>query len=172
MDFIVLTNFAWTPKNMSFCLDHCGHIVMICRWYRPDHKKKIHLMLFHDQIIAKKTYKISFVWVVLGCRIKGNCPHMGPGPTGGVPSVWVFLRDPNPIYAWFGENHGKLRTARFTSATRDWSWHLPSTSFESRTAALLVWHLFLRMLYPLTILSNCLKINWSQDAPFVTYREF
>ena len=34
------------------------------------------------------------------------------------------LRDPS-----FGENHRKLRTARSTSATGNWTWHLPSTSF-------------------------------------------
>ena len=36
--------------------------------------------------------------VGLGCRIKANCPHAGPAPTAvvGVPSVWVFLRNPSP----------------------------------------------------------------------------
>ena len=49
----------------------------------------------------------------LGCRIKANCPLVGPRPVGGVLSVGVLAR----IYASFGETHGKLRTARSTSAT-------------------------------------------------------
>ena len=50
---------------------------------------------------------------------------------GGVPSVgglfYVILAR---IYASFGENHGKLRTARLTSATGVWTWHIPSSSFQ------------------------------------------
>ena len=30
-------------------------------------------------------------WVGLGCRFKANCPLVGPGPVGDVPSVEVFL---------------------------------------------------------------------------------
>ena len=29
-----------------------------------------------------------------GCRYESNCPLMGPGTIGGLPSVGVFLRDP------------------------------------------------------------------------------
>ena len=47
---------------------------------------------------------------------------------GGMPSVEVFLKEPNPYLRDFGESHGKLRTARSTNATEDWTWHLPSTS--------------------------------------------
>ena len=36
---------------------------------------------------------------------------------GGMPYEGVFLRDPSRIYASFGENHGKLRTARLTRVT-------------------------------------------------------
>ena len=32
-------------------------------------------------------------WVRLGCRIKANCPLVGPGPAEGVPSMEVFLRN-------------------------------------------------------------------------------
>ena len=31
----------------------------------------------------------------VGCRIKDNRLHVGPGPTEGVPSMAVFLRDPS-----------------------------------------------------------------------------
>ena len=34
-------------------------------------------------------------WVV---GFKTNCPLVGPGPIGGVPSVGVFQRDPTRIY--------------------------------------------------------------------------
>ena len=38
----------------------------------------------------------------LGCGIKGNCPHVGPGPAGGeCPSTGVFLRDPSPYLREF-----------------------------------------------------------------------
>ena len=41
-------------------------------------------------------------WFV-GCRFKANCPLVGPGPFGGVPSVGggVFLRDPSPYLREF-----------------------------------------------------------------------
>ena len=42
-------------------------------------------------------------------------------------SFWGIL---GRIYTSFGENHGKLRTARSISATGVWTWHLPSSSFE------------------------------------------
>ena len=41
-------------------------------------------------------------------------PIVGPGIISGMPLVEVFLRDPNPIYASFGENHGKLQTTSMT----------------------------------------------------------
>ena len=33
--------------------------------------------------------------------MKANCPLMGPGPIGGVPSVGVFIRDPRPYLREF-----------------------------------------------------------------------
>ena len=39
-------------------------------------------------------------WLV-GCRLKANCPLVGPGPIGGVPSVGVFQRDPSPYLREF-----------------------------------------------------------------------
>ena len=37
--------------------------------------------------------------------------------------------DLHGIYATFGENQGKRQTAKSTSATEEWTWHLPSTTF-------------------------------------------
>ena len=42
------------------------------------------------------------------------------------------------IHASFGENQGKLRTAKTTSPTGNLIWHFPSTSFERRIAPPLV----------------------------------
>ena len=56
-------------------------------------------------------------WVGLDCRIKANCPLVGHGPVGGVPSVGIFLRDSRPYICEFRRKPGKLRTTRSTSAT-------------------------------------------------------
>ena len=42
-------------------------------------------------------------WVGLGCKVKGDYPHVGPGPAagGGVPSSGIFLRDPSPYFHEF-----------------------------------------------------------------------
>ena len=32
--------------------------------------------------------------LVVDCTFESNCPLVGPGTVGGVPSVRVFLRDP------------------------------------------------------------------------------
>ena len=50
--------------------------------------------------------------LVFDCKVKGNCPWMGPDHTGGLSSMEVILKDHSHIYANFGENHGKLRTAK------------------------------------------------------------
>ena len=44
------------------------------------------------------------------CRFESKCLLVGPGTLNGMLTVGVFLRDPR-------ENHGKLQTARSTSAT-------------------------------------------------------
>ena len=43
----------------------------------------------------------------LGYRFKANCPLMGSGPVGGVPSVGVFIRDPNPYLRVSEKTTGK-----------------------------------------------------------------
>ena len=54
-------------------------------------------------------------WLV-GCRIKSDSPHVGLGPTVGVPFVGIFLRDPSPYLREFGENHGKFQKVMWRSA--------------------------------------------------------
>ena len=73
------------------------------------------------------------VWLI-GCRDKANYLTMDLGLWGECPSWGSLLGIIACIYASFGENHGKHRTARSTRATEDWTWHLPFTSFERRTA--------------------------------------
>ena len=36
------------------------------------------------------------IGLVVVWRVKFNCPLVGPGTIGGMPSVGVFLRDPKP----------------------------------------------------------------------------
>ena len=85
-----------------------------------------------DTISFNRSYYLKFFWcksrpfsawsiacsitIGLGCRIKANCPLVGPGPVSEVPFMEVFLRD-RRIYASFEENHLKLRTARLIRAT-------------------------------------------------------
>ena len=76
-------------------------------------------------------------WLV-GCKVKANCPLVGPGTVGRVPSMGVFLRDPSTYLREFRRKNGKLRTARSTSTIGDWTLHLPSTSLEHRNASLLI----------------------------------
>ena len=54
--------------------------------------------------------------------LQGECPPWGS-------FSWILAG----IYTSFRENHGKLRKAMLTSTTGNWTWHLPSTSFERRT---------------------------------------
>ena len=63
----------------------------------------------------------------LGSLRKTPTEGIPPRPIDGVPSMGVFLRNPRSV---FGENHGKLQTARSTSVTGVWTWHLLSSSFE------------------------------------------
>ena len=52
---------------------------------------------------------------LVGCRIKANCPLVGPEIVRGT-ALW--------------KNLGKLITARSTSETENLTWYLPSISFE------------------------------------------
>ena len=61
--------------------------------------------------------------LLVGCRIKASCPHVGLG-LGVVLSVGVFLRGPIPYLLVLGENHGKLRATRSISMIRNLTWHL------------------------------------------------
>ena len=38
----------------------------------------------------------KIIRLVINYRVKANCPLVGPGPVGGVPSMGVFLRNPSP----------------------------------------------------------------------------
>ena len=62
-----------------------------------------------------------------------NLGLQGMWPPRG--SFWGIIAR---IYANFGENHGKIRTARSSSVAGDWTWHLSSASFERKTTQPLV----------------------------------
>ena len=48
---------------------------------------------------GNKKYLLIHKVVVIG--FKANCPLVGPGPIGGMPSVGVFLRDRSPYLSEF-----------------------------------------------------------------------
>ena len=60
-----------------------------------------------------------------GVGVKADCLKKGPRSIGGMPSEGVFKGILACIFASFGENHGKRRTARSTSATVNFSRHFP-----------------------------------------------
>ena len=91
-------------------------------------------------VIADHSHEIS--WLVLRLRhivftrdlgLKRKCPLWG--------SFYGILAR---IYWSFGENHGKLRTPRWTSTMEDRIRHLSSSSlsFENRISRLLVRHTY------------------------------
>ena len=59
---------------------------------------------FIGKIVALCIYFSRFV----GCRLKVNCPHMGPGLIGGPSLHGVFLRDPSPYLQEFPRKTGKI----------------------------------------------------------------
>ena len=44
---------------------------------------------------AWMNFCFALVYWLVGCTFESNCPLVGPGTIGEVPSVGVFLRDPN-----------------------------------------------------------------------------
>ena len=72
------------------------------------------------------------------CRFKSNYPLVGPRIIGSIPSLGPFEGILTRIITSFGKNHGKLRTDKSTTANGNQTRHLPTTSFEHRTAPTLV----------------------------------
>ena len=72
-----------------------------------------------------------------GCRLKSNCPLVGPETIGGMTSVGVFLRDPNPYFREFFRKPWR-NLVRSTSAIGNRTRHLPSNNFERRAVSPLV----------------------------------
>ena len=64
------------------------------------------------------------------CRVYGRLSH--EGRRVGCPPWGCFYGILAHIYAGFGENYRKLRTAKSISTTEEWSWHFPSSSFWAR----------------------------------------
>ena len=73
---------------------------------------------------------IRFLWTGLVVSLSHSFPLVGLGTVDGIPFVRVFVRDPTPTYASFGESLGKLRTVRSTSAIGNRTRHLPPSNFE------------------------------------------
>ena len=107
-------------------------------WYIQTYCYSSSLLTYIFSKIASKMFwceegHLSFGRMDVG--FKANCPLVGPGSTGGLPSVAIFLRDHIPCLWSFGENHGKLLTVRSTSATGDWIWHFPFTSLRMQNCS-------------------------------------
>ena len=82
--------------------------------------KNVNIRSFKNRLMKDHWILGECQTIGLGCGNKAECPHVGTGPKGWVSFVGVFLGDPIPYLRNFGENHGKLRMARSTSATGDW----------------------------------------------------
>ena len=54
-----------------------------------------------------------------GYRVKSNCPHVGIGPTGRVPSVGVFLRSSSPYLLEFWRKPRKTPNGYFDRLDRE-----------------------------------------------------
>ena len=125
-------------KNFYMWIHLCISVKIVFKEVVQSQFKK---QLFENCFIYFELHIFCLQNMIVLCSIvnlKAKCLLVGPGPTRGEPYAEVFLRILLRIYANFGENHGKLRTASSTSATGDWTWNLPSTSFEGRTTRLLV----------------------------------
>ena len=85
--------------------------------------KVLHSNILKKKYIRKKDLEGALSsfneigWLVVGSKADSLTRDLGLWVD--CPPWGVFLRDPSRIYACFGENHGKLRTARSTSATGD-----------------------------------------------------
>ena len=45
---------------------------------------------FENQFHSQEKKSSILLGCSVGCRVKANCPLLGPGPAGGVPSVGSF----------------------------------------------------------------------------------
>ena len=84
------------------------------KFTRENNSKSVQNVNFFIFFSRKTT---AFKGWLVGYRYESNCPLVGRGTIGGVPSVGggSFLGILARIYASFGENHGKLRTVRSIS---------------------------------------------------------
>ena len=86
---------------------------------------KFGFMMWKSEIIHKKKHPES----VCCCRfLKVNCPLLGPGPTGGVPSVGVFLRDPSLYLRKF--RWKPLKTPNYKVDKHDWRLNLEPPVYQ------------------------------------------
>ena len=63
--------------------------------------------------------------VVLGFRIKANCPLVGAGFVKKAPSMGVFLRDPSPYLREFGRKPRKTPNDKINKRDRGLSLAYP-----------------------------------------------
>ena len=94
-----------------------------------------------DSLVTLCLSRLSINWhlLELGCRFQGQLSACGTWAYRGNVLHGCFFKGSYPVFRRVSEKAtGKLQTARSISATGDWTWRLPSTSFESQTASPLV----------------------------------
>ena len=88
------------------------------------------LEIFYEIFSLKDAYVILYeTWKRLGCRFKANCPLVGPGHVGGVPSVGVILRHPSPYLREFRRKPRETLKGYVDKRDRGLNLALPSTNF-------------------------------------------
>ena len=113
--------------------------------FQMHHRLWFEMYLFQSRFcsILLNFCEISAVydWLV-GCMFKSNCYTKNLGLQekyapwcGGVGLSKEFQSEFTRV---FEKNHGKLRTARSTNATGNWTRHLSSASYDRRAAPPLV----------------------------------
>ena len=99
-------------KMRDFDTSSCIFFFFLLFWVKICHSGKKNGI---EDIFKKRRSTIceTTVWVGLGSRFKTNCPLMGPGLTGGVPSVEVFLIHSLGIFFFHEEEMFKCITQNF-----------------------------------------------------------
>ena len=123
------------PEHVAVIFQHsCLPVFARRRFVRPETIVASFLHIIILSCLKKVTYVNPFCTNFMDMK----SPFAGPGTIGGTSSVGLFLKDPNPYLASFGENQRKLRTFRSTNVTGNRTWHLLSTSFKFRITLPLV----------------------------------
>ena len=96
-------------------------------------KFSIHLQKFRYTGFRKFQFQNS-LFMLVGCRIKANCPFVGPKPVRGMPSMGVFIRDPSPYLPEFRRKPQKTSNGLVDKRDRGLNPAPPVYQLERKTA--------------------------------------